>query len=292
MTTQQQDAADELGGGEVTARACPDWLALRRAADTRARDAGAAPLLELLVDHLRGRGAGAVRVVDVGAGTGANHAYLSPRLPFEQHWVVVDHDPDLLAHAGHGSARRVEAGVHDLAEVLEELAAGDGSVPTLLTCAALLDVLTTCELGRLVDAVERSGAPALLSLSVTGRVEWSPPDPADALVAELFDAHQRRGGRPGPQAASVLVDDLRSRGLRVHSRPTPWVLDHRHPQLLARWLDERVGSALDQLAEQEDEGRDRTRRQLTDWLARRRGQAASAGLVAQVDHFDLLVLPH
>jgi SAM-dependent methyltransferase len=292
MTTQQQDDADEPGPVNVTARACPDWLGLRRAADTQARDTGAGPLLELLVDHLRGRGAGAVRVVDVGAGTGANHAYLSPRLPLEQSWVVVDHDADLLAHAGHGNAVRVEAGVQDLVRVLEELVGGDQQVATVLTCAALLDVLTTRELACLADAVERSGAPALLSLSVTGGVHWSPPDPADPLVAALFDGHQRQGGRPGPQAAAVLVDDLRSRGLRVHSRPTPWVLDHREPELLARWLDERAEAALDQLAAQDGHGRDGSRQRLTEWLARRREQAGSARLVAQIDHVDLLVLPH
>lgn len=290
MTTQERASADELGA-DGPSRAAPDWLALRRDADTEARDAGAAPLLARLVDHLRGQQAGPVRVVDVGAGTGANHAYLSPRLPVDQRWVVVDHDADLLAHAGHGDALRVGAGVGDLVGVLEDLAADeDGRLPLLVTCAALLDVLTVDELGCLADAVERSAAPALLSLSVTGEVCWSPDDPADGLVAGLFDAHQRRGGRPGPGAVDDLVGDLRSRGFEVLTSPTPWRLDHRRPQLLARWLDERVEAAAAQLAAEDGGGVHR--RQLTGWHARRREQQRSGDLVALVGHVDVLVLPH
>lgn len=291
MTTQERAPADRVGA-DGPRRAAPDWLALRRGADTEARDAGAALLLARLVDHLRGQGTGPVRVVDVGAGTGANHAYLSPRLPVEQRWVVVDHDADLLAHAGHGDALRVEAGVCDLVGVLEDLAADeDGRLPMLVTCAALLDVLTAEELGCLADAVEGSAAPALLSLSVTGEVSWSPSDPADGLVAGLFDAHQRRGGRPGPQGVAHLVADLRSRGLEVLTSPTPWRLDDRRPRLLARWLDERVAAAVAQLSAQDGDD-SAGRRELADWHARRRAQQASAGPVAHVGHVDVLVLPH
>ena len=50
-------------------------------------------------------------------------------------------------------------------QVLDGQPAEEGT-PSLITCAALLDVLTTEELGCLADAIERLGAPALLSLSV------------------------------------------------------------------------------------------------------------------------------
>ena len=285
MTTQQE-ATGSVAPPTSATRAEPDWLALRREADTEARDGGASWLLDELVEHLRRREAAAVRVVDVGAGTGANHAYLSPRLPFEQSWVVVDHDADLLAHAGHGPAVRVQAGVCDLLDVLDELAAESDGTPMLLTCAALLDVLTTEELTCLADTIERSGAPALLSLTVTGGITWSPPDEADELVARLFDEHQRRDGRAGPDAATVLREELERRGLRVRSARTPWLLDAGRRELVRRWLDERVGAALDQLTSRNGEPQ-----VLADWHARRLGQLASAGLVAHVDHVDLLVLP-
>ncbi|GGK56208.1 trans-aconitate methyltransferase [Ornithinimicrobium pekingense] len=285
MTTQEPTGRHGQG---PPSRASADWLTLRREADTEARDAGATVLLERLVDHLRAGGTAPVRVVDVGAGTGANHAYLSPRLPLAQDWVVVDHDPDLLGHAGHGDAVRVRAGVRDLAAVLEDLLDADGADdrPTLLTCTALLDVLTTEELGQLADAVARTGGPALFALSVTGEVRWTPCDPADGAVAGLFDAHQRRGGRPGPLAPSVLTEQLVAHGLAVERARTPWVLDARRPQLLERFLVERADAAREQAGQEE------SRRLVDRWLTDRLRQVRSAGLSVRVGHVDLLVLPH
>ncbi len=276
---------DRPDGGTPAVRALPDWLALRRDIDTEARDAGAGRLLGHLVDHLRACGARAVRVVDVGAGTGANHAYLAPRLPLPQSWVVVDHDPDLLADTAHGGAVRVRAGVRDLVPVVDELVADGDGPPLLVTCAALLDVLDTAELDRLAEAVRRAGGVALLSLSVTGAVTWAPQDEGDAAVGALFDAHQRRGGRPGPDAADVLAVQLRAGGLTVLPVSTPWRLDSRRDALLGRWLDERAAAAAEQA------GPGRAAEALEGWHARRREQLGSDRLGAHVDHVDLLVLP-
>ena len=114
MTLQRDPARSGIPagvpGGSGVGAADATWLELRRGADTLARDEGAGVLLERLVAHLeadRATGpqvtsAGALRVVDIGAGTGANRGYLAPRLPMAQEWVAVDHDPELLAHPGHG----------------------------------------------------------------------------------------------------------------------------------------------------------------------------------------------
>ncbi len=206
-----------------------------------------------------------------------------PEAVLPQEWVAVDHDADLLAGAGHGDAVRVEAGVRDLPEVLAALGPTPRGTALLLTCAALLDVLDGAELESLAEAVERSGAPALLSLSVTGRVHWSPRDGRDGVLRRAFDGHQQRGGRPGPDAVSVLREDLAARGLTVLSARTPWILDARTPELLERWLEERVEAALEH-APQDAAA-------LQAWSARRRGQLASGRLSVRVEHEDLLVLP-
>lgn len=261
-------------------RAAADWLGLRRAADERARDEGAAHLLSRLGDHLGEGGVGLLEVVDVGAGTGANGSYLRPRLPCAQRWVVVDQDPEHLRHPDHGDAERLRAGVHELPALLEQRPRlGDAR---LLTCAALLDVLDRRELGSLADAVELSAAAALLALSVDGRVRMSPEHEADADVAAAFDAHQRRGDRPGPDAARVLAGLLRERGLDVTAATTWWRLGPARRGLLERWLAERVEAVLD-----EDPG---SVARVRDWHALRREQLASGGLRALIAHVDLLVL--
>lgn len=257
------------------------WLALREAADTRARDAGGRLLLTALGEHLARRGEDTVHVVDVGAGTGANRRYLAPRLPVPQRWTAVDLDAELLGHPGHGDARRVRADVADLRDVVADVGA-----PTLVTCSALLDVLSRYQLEALADTVAADRCAALLALTVTGEVAWDPADPDDLPLAAVFDAHQQRGGRPGPAAAQVLTGLLEERGLRVTSADTPWHLGPDHAPLLRRWLDERVEATWNH-----DPAHPASPGALARWHARRREQLAAGDLHVRVDHVDLLVTP-
>ncbi|WP_289016985.1 hypothetical protein [uncultured Ornithinimicrobium sp.] len=271
---------------EPAQRASPDWLDLRWAADAEARDRGATDLLERLVAHLRGPGRdpGPVRVVDVGAGTGANRRYLTPRLPVEQEWVCVDHDRELLDHPRHDGARRIHCGLTDLPAAVAGLGGPVGPA-AVVVANAVLDVLTTADLAALADCVAATGGIALLSLSVTGQVRWEPSDPVDDVLARAFDDHQRRDGRRGPGAPSVLTGMLQERGLRVVAARTPWDLpgpDGRHRELLVRWLEERVEDAAGQEPASAEA--------LREWRARRAAQLESGALRVRVDHVDLLVL--
>ena len=113
-----------------------------------------------------------------------------------------------------------------------------------------------------------------------------------------FDAHQRRDGRPGPQAPDVLVRLLRelaseigrahdggggATAPQVMTASTPWLLDASEPELLERWLRERVEAAVEQ--------EPRLAGRAEAWLARRLDHLAAGELEVRVDHVDLLVLP-
>ena len=152
---------------------------------------------------------------------------------------------------------------------------------SLVTASALLDLLTADELSRMLHAC--IGRPMLLTLTVVGRVSLSPPDPLDAHIGAAFNAHQRRGGLLGPDAAPTAIGELRRRGAEVVVRPSPWRLDATHADLTAEWLDGWVAAACEQepdLAAEAGAYRDR-----------RLAQAAAGELALAVDHPDLLVLP-
>jgi hypothetical protein len=262
----------------------PGWLALREPADTRARDAVADQLLPPLLERLTtsadpGRAATGLRIVDLGAGTGANLRWLAPRLPHPdaQHWLLVDHDPGLLAR-GPVQATAVRADVTDLTRVLAEHGGAD-----LVTAAALLDLLDPKQLTAIVDAVVLARVPALFSLTVTGEAGVNPADPVDEPLAAAFDAHQRRDGRLGPDAGDLAAELFRERGWTVHQVRTPWQLNSgREPELVAAWLDGRVEAAV--------EHRPDLAAEAAGWLNRRTGLAPGA-LEAVVGHVDVLALP-
>jgi hypothetical protein len=261
------------------------WLDLREPADAaaRARD---------LVDHLAPRlPNGGIVVHDLACGTGSMGRWLAPLLAGPQRWVLHDRDPDLLriaeasppGPAADGAAVEVEARCSDITRLEGDDLAGAG----LVTCSALLDLMTGGELDGLVDVCAAAGCPALLTLSVVGRVELEPADPLDGSVAAAFDAHQRRmtvGGRLlGPDAPDAAAAAFGRRGAEVLVRPSPWRLGAAEAELAAEWFDGWLGAACEQDAHLVAE---------TAAYARSRRAAARAGALAvTVHHADLLVLP-
>jgi hypothetical protein len=267
-------------------RVSPRWLALREPADADARARELADRLERALPQ-RGR-----RVIhDLGCGTGSMGRWLAPLLAGRQHWVVHDRDADLLAlaaaapagPAADGAPVTIEARNTDIARLHARELAGASAI----TASALLDLLTEGELERLAKVCHEAGAPTLLTLSVTGRVEIVPELALDRRVAAAFDAHQRRmterGRLLGPDAVEFAARVFRGLGAEVLVRPSAWRLGRVHAGLAAEWFSGWVGAACEQQAELG------TR---CDPYARRRLQQASAGeLAVTVGHADLLVLP-
>lgn len=263
-------------------RVDPDWLALRGPADTRARTANTMLLVRRLADHLAASGpvSGPARLVDVGAGTGAGAGWLRARLPLAQQWRLVDPDPDLVTTAvgpADGWARAIVAGVAELPALLVEEPAD------AVTCQALLDILTQPEVDTLLSAAAGSRAALLLSLSVTGEVDLTPPHPEDALVGEAFNAHQHRGRRLGPDAGGYAEEVLARSGYDVTTAASPWRLGTTDRDLLRSWLRGRAEAA----AEQRPKLADRFRQ----WLHDREAAVDAGGLHAVVGHLDVLAIP-
>jgi SAM-dependent methyltransferase len=264
----------------------PDWLAIREPADAAAR----APEL---VDHLlRLLPARRRQIIhDLGCGTGAMGRWLAPQLPGRQHWVLHDRDPDLLtaaatnlpASAADGHAVIVETKHSDITA----LRTADLAGAALITSSALLDLLTGVELASLVDLCTAAGCPALLTLSVVGRVELTPADPLDGRVAAAFNAHQRRaterGHLLGPDAVALAVEEFGRRGADVLVRPSPWRLGSEDADLAAEWFTGWVGAACEQDVSLAVE--------TPDYARRRLAQATDGQLAVAVDHADLLVVP-
>lgn len=239
-------------------RVSPSWLALREPADAAAR---ATELVRLLPPT---RGA----IHDLACGTGSMGRWLAPLLPGPQHWVLHDRDADLLqvAAANPPAGATVEVRQSDITRLTTDDLAG----ASLITASALLDLLTEEELAGLVGLC--AGSPTLLTLSVTGSVELSPPDPLDTRVAAAFNDHQRRGGLLGPDAVECAVERFEALGAKVHVRPSPWRLGPDQADLTAEWFK----GWLDAACEQEPELRGNADRRLT---------------AVTVGHADLLALP-
>lgn len=227
----------------------------------------------------------AVNIIDLGAGTGANMAWLAPRLSVPQRWTLVDRDEELLDEVPNTAAstnvvavRRLTADLEDLDEVL----AFKGTA--LVTCTALLDVLTREQVVSLVNFLASRRCAVLFSLSVTGGVRLSPEDELDSEVEWSFNEHQRRSGLAGCDATSLAAELLTSAGLAVTVVDTPWTLGPGSEALMLRYLTDRAGAAV--------EHNPGLRSDVHTWLAARIAQLQQEILSVRVDHQDLVALPN
>jgi SAM-dependent methyltransferase len=240
------DSGAQAARPEQMPRVSSTWLGLREATDAAAR---AAELVALVRPHLAGASpnvrppghSAALRtelrarpmvIHDLGCGTGSMGRWLAPQLPGRQHWILYDRDADLLEHARAQMVDRAADGAPVTVETrqrdITRLTADDLDGAALVTASALLDLLTVEEIDRIAAACVGAGCPALLTLSVIGRVDLIPVDPLDAEIAAAFNAHQRRavGSRRllGPDAVDATVDPFTRRGAATVVRPSPWRL--------------------------------------------------------------------
>ena len=286
----------------------PAWLALREPFDAAAREAAAAHLDGPAFAARLHAAAGPdqpVRVVDLGCGTGANLRAMAPRLGGVQHWTMLDHDPAVLDAAIEAIARwasglglRVGTAAGSVMVdgpglrlqahcVRADLSAAWDSAwfehQHLVTCCALLDLVSAAWLEALVAQCRQVGAAICWALSVDDRQHWSPADPDDGLLVQAFCAHQRRDKGFGPalggRAPALAMQRLAQAGYRCLLARSDWQIDGPHGQALLHALVEGMARAAIEQAPQ-------SAPRLEAWRARR--QARLSQLRLELGHLDLV----
>jgi SAM-dependent methyltransferase len=260
------------------------WLQLREPADHRCRSAFSDAIDAGQFDRWT--------IVDLGAGTGSNYRFISPRFERPQEWICIDNDRELLdalaSRALATAGRSVSTRQLDLAgDIGATIAAafdnaGHG-VGRLVTASALLDLVSHAWIEALAAACANAGASAWFALSYDGRIELAPQHPQDAWLQSMINAHQRTnkgfGAALGPQAHSAACAAFARRGYEVLEARSDWHLTTNEAQLqgelIEGWLSAARELAHDATA-------------LAEWSELRRSQLAAGVLEIRVGHADLL----
>jgi hypothetical protein len=227
------------------------WLALREPADHRARDRVLqGKICEQLakVAHTEQR---AVRLIDLGCGSGSNLRALATVLPAQQHWTLVDYDPLLLAAARtalvtwadqvvsdgkvltlrkNDKTIAIEFAQVDLARDIERVLAWPADA---ITAAAFFDLVAESWLIRFCQALRTT---LYTVLTYDGSEQWLPAHAADASILNAFHSHQKTdkgfGVAAGPEAATIMQRELTACGFQVTLAPSPWQIDQSEAALI------------------------------------------------------------
>jgi hypothetical protein len=161
------------------------------------------------------------------------------------------------------------------------------SVDAVLT-QALLDLASEEWLVSLADWLAEQQIPFLASLTVDGRVEWTPADIRDGDVQHAFRVHQTFdrgfGVSPGPRAAQRMQQLLAARGFDVWVEKTDWNIPSDDVPMIEGMLDG-IAWAASEAAEQA--GVDQAL--VSGWYRDRKASLSAVGL--RVGHLDLLAIP-
>jgi hypothetical protein len=259
-----------------------EWLAMREPHDRRARNGA---VLDAVATAFATRSS--IAVVDLACGTGASLRAIGPRLPFPQSWRLVDNDLGLLSRsAALGAPPRlsVNALTVDLERDLE--LALDGPLD-LVTCSALLDLVSAEWLDRLATEAAARALPVYAALTYDGRAKLSPRDAFDAEMIAALNRHQLRdkgfGPALGPKAASAAIDRFTAVGYRVVQGRSDWVFGPDdgviQDAILAGWA-----SAARELGDVPLE-------RIAAWFTHRREVIADRRARLTVGHLDVFAVP-
>jgi glycosyltransferase involved in cell wall biosynthesis len=223
-----------------------EWLGLREPADRAARSARVAQLIGARFPQ-----DSALRIIDLGAGTGSNLRYLAWFLPPLQHWLLVDRDAALLAHAAGADAppaavetRELDLTAIDGADARAMLAGAD-----LVAASALIDLVAEDWLRLLAERCREAGAALLFALTYDGRMELAPADPDDTVIRDLVNRHQHTnkgfGQALGPDATDAAERILRELGYHVERERSDWVLGPESEELQRQLIDGWARAAIE-----------------------------------------------
>jgi SAM-dependent methyltransferase len=257
-----------------------DWLALREPADRKARAGNLIDRLCLYMVATKPHRA----LLDIGCGTGSTFRTLSPLVPVDTDWHLLDYDPLLLEEAKlrTGERSNIRFRRHDLND-LDSLPL-DGV--TVVTASALFDLCSADFCNRFIDAISPHGAGLYAALNYDGVMQWTKPHPLDEQVVADFNRHQHfdKGFGPalGPDATQHLRLGLEWNGYHVCTAPSPWVLGPDQARLQAELLHGIVRPLT--------EVGNLSSAEISDWLAFRRASLPAPDSSCVVGHTDLIAL--
>ena len=261
----------------------PKWLALREPVDHASVNHR---VRQQLLTWIATRPA--MRIVDLGCGTGSNFRALAPEVGRPQSWQLVDHDATLLDVAHRLTAETAANCQAEITFKQADLSNGrlSGLIDKadLVTAAAFFDLVSQTVIERMVCEITAARCAFYTTLTYDGIAAWLPGHALHDSMRDAFNAHQRGdkgfGPAAGPDATDLLEAAFEAHGFDVYRGPSPWILGPEQAEL-RRETDSGWAGAVRETGAVAPSAIDA-------WLATRE---RSESIITIVGHEDLFAFP-
>lgn len=279
----------------------PDWLRERYRFDAKAR---CKELEAAALNHFHGRRS--MRILDVGAGLGANTRYYGNLLACDQEWILVEKDLSLARNCLSDLSRWAECNTWDQRRVPEGLEIrqehtrmvihmatasmrnlGDRvnlSSVDLATANAVFDLLSKEQLFSFLSEVHSFRVAILATLNYRS-MRFHPQEEEDLEYVGLYERHMRRrqdfGFAMGPDCSDIMITRLEEMGYEVRSGKSIWIITSADRQMLRCVLSFMRGAISEMLATPAELAG------LERWISNKLDRADRDQLKLLVGHMDI-----
>lgn len=279
----------------------PDWLRERYRFDAAARS----KKLEVgVVDQFRGRSP--MRILDVGAGLGANTRYYANLLHGDQEWTLVEQDTSLAGCCVSDLSGWAESNAWDYGIVPEGLEIRqrhkriaicvvatsmfnlegfvDLSFVDLAMANAVFDLLSEEQFLSLMGLLTSYRLPILATINYRS-MHFQPQEEDDFEYIGLYERHMRRhqdfGFAMGPNCSDIMIAWLQDRGYEVRSGESIWIVtsaDRRMMGYMLTFMQSAISGLLATSAELAE---------LEKWVSNKLKRADRGQVALHVEHTDV-----
>ena len=282
------------------------WLAHRYACDAEARH----PEIEHKFLAFFEQHQTALKVVDVGSGTGANVRYYFDHIPHAQEWTLIEQNGSLrdecrrslaafakeqgydwqerddtfrLADAQKTATIRLVPGRIEHIEQLADLSQTD-----VVTANAVFDLLSYEHFDTLVGTLARHNVCLLATLNYY-ETSFLPFSEEDYRFTRWYHLHMKRpqptGIAMGPDCSEEMLDVLAEHHMMIEQEGSQWHLK-QHATTMHHYLLHFIEHAVAELSLSTDEQHD-----FDAWLSHKKTLCRQRKLEIIVDHSDIFAYP-
>ena len=301
MDSPRKGGAVEMNGPDRDWSINPVWLEERYPMDAAARNR---QLEQTVVESFKG--VQRLRLLDVGAGLGANTRYYLEVFPGDQHWLLVEREPALavqcrLALAAHAARKGWDCAATSGGLVLQlprkrvtvELIEGsllkvdtlvDLDGIDLVTANAVFDTLSRQQFNHFAQSLARHRLPLLATLLYRS-AHFEPAEQRDGTYLKLYEQHMIRprsfGSAMGPACSRYMMAALSNLNMTVSNGKSDWRITSAHPRMMNYMLDFMQQAIGEMILSSTDHGR------LKQWVEAKRKQLTLGKVNLFVSHTDL-----